>query len=497
MVTFNRTQRSFDPTAPKPEVDGLLPDVPDGEPGLLPVALTGDDLNVWFTIPTYSDPAAGQEKYELFVDNDTGAIDTRYWDTPIDDSDRYLKLPMNWLRNNDGTHRIYYKTTIYNGAENYSFDLQITLDTSAPVLATDSKLIFPPEVLPPKKLTARYLEQNGDKVEANLPAYTTPRAWDRIEWFWGTGPGDLNSGGTIELNDQNYADPVVVEISGQYIRDRGDGPRFVQYRVKDRAGNASTYSVHVELDVEATPIPRTLPWPSIEKAAGSGEQQTLDPMLAMTGAIVEVPQEAVFYPGERVWVQWGEPGTLGARRIEQPIIPGPRRFQIDMQAVAAQIGKTFRVDYGAIDEYGDEHPSTRRKLQVQTIPSNRFEAVQCDGVSGNRLSYKSVPAEGARLTLKKWVLATNDQWIWITMTGVSSSGQDSVFEAVRKRAVTDDEVIGGVGFRTDVRVSKAFLNSLRRDAPLTGKVYLSFDGGKTWPPTPAPNFPLLQLTLIE
>jgi hypothetical protein len=46
-------------------------------------------------------------------------------------------------------------------------------------------------------------------------------------------------------------------------------------------------------------------------------------------------------------------------------------------------------------------------------------------------------------------------------------------------------------------VPKTFLNSLRRNASLTGKVYVSFDGGKTWPPVAAPNFPLLQLTFID
>lgn len=77
MVTFNSTQRTFVPTAPKPEIDELLPDIPGGEPGLLPAALTGDNLKVWFTIPLYSDPVAGEEKYELFVDDKKDAIATR------------------------------------------------------------------------------------------------------------------------------------------------------------------------------------------------------------------------------------------------------------------------------------------------------------------------------------------------------------------------------------------------------------------------------------
>lgn len=492
MVIFNNTQRSFIPTAPKPEVDGVLPDVPGGQMGLLPVALTGDDLKVWFTIPTYSDPTAKQEKYELFADDDTDAIDTRYWNTPISDSDRYLTLSRNWLRNNDGAHRIYYKTTIYNDAEDYSFDLLITLDTAAPVLATDSKPNFPSAVLPPQKLSARYLEQNGDQVEAGLPAYMTPGAWDRIEWFWGSGPGDLNPGGAVELDDQNFTKPLVIMISGQLIRDRGDGRRFAQYRVTDRAGNVSTYSAHVELDVDATPIPRTLPWPSIEDAAGTGEQQTFDPLNGTSGAVMVIPTTAVIYPDDEVGVQWADPESLGAHRSLVPITPGGRRYQIPMRSIAAFMGQSLPVYYFVIETGGGELASEKRQLKVGTLPVNRFPTVQCQGLSGGNLSYANIPATGAALTLGTWSLMTIDQHIKFRMTGVAQSGVEAHYD-VPPRAVTTAELSGGI---RGVTVPKAFFNTLQRNRALTGKVYVSFDGGKTWPLLVAPNFPLLQLTLV-
>ncbi|EJM69723.1 hypothetical protein [Pseudomonas sp. GM55] len=490
---------------PEPEISGLLPDVPGGQPNLIPVTLTHDDLKVWFTIPAHSDPSLERETVELFVDyadDKSIPISEREWTAPIQDSDRYVWLPSTWLRNvsNEGQHRLSYRVTVYNGEQEFSEELEISLDITAPVLANgnDNELSFPPDILPPgNKLTARYLERNGDAVRAGVPRYEIASPWDRITWYWGTSPGDFREGGVIELDDKNYTNPIVITVVGQLIRDRGDGKRYVTYVVRDRAGNTTPSAVSVELDVAATPIPRTLPWPLVERAAGEGEQQTVDPLQATAGVVVKVPDEAVIYPGEKVWVQWGEPGSLGSRRVEQPIIPGQRRFQVDMPAVAAHIGKTLSVDYGVIDEFDEEHPSTRRKLQVTTIPSNRFETVKCDGLSGGNLSYKAVAAEGARLTLAKWSLITTDQWILITMTGVGSSGQDSVYEAVKKRAVTDQEVIGGIGQRTEIRVPKAFLNTLRRNASLTGKVYVSFDGGLTWPPVAAPNFPLLQLTFID
>lgn len=482
-----------------PRIDELLDNIPGGEINLLPEAATHDDLKVWFVLWDNSDPALGEESVELFLDDAPNWVDRRTWNAFIEPSDRYVTLPQRLLRGNDGLHRLHYRATAYNNESDDSAELEITLDTTPPVLAADSKLVFPPEVLPPNKLTARYLEQNNDEVKANLPGYTDPRPWDRITWYWGSTPGTQDEGGVIELDDQNFSDPVVVTISADLIQDRGDGSRYVWYEVQDRAGNVSPRSVAVVLDVDATPIPRDLPWSSIDGAVGTGELQTLDPLVPAGGVvIVQVPDTAVIYPEEKVWVQWGEPGTLGATRVEQPISSGSRRFRVEMQYLAAQIGRVLPVSYGVIDAMDQEHLSVPRRLQVLTLPSYRLEAVQCEGLSGGYLSYNSVAPEGARLTLKKWPLITTDHWVMITMTGVnSSSGQDWVFPAVNKRAVTEQETFAGIGFGTEVRVSKAFLNTLQRNAPLTGKAYVSFDGGQTWPPLASPNFPLLQLTLVQ
>jgi len=186
---------------------------------------------------------------------------------------------------------------------------------------------------------------------------------------------------------------------------------------------------------------------------------------------------------------------LGHWIADQAITPGQLRFSIPMKSVAAYIGKALWVSYGVMDDAGKEWPSMRRKLQVVNLSG--LPTVQCNGLSGGSLSLRTVAATGAILKLNKWPLMTTDQWILLTMTGVGSGGQDSVFEVIRKRALTDQEVIGGIGGQNNVTVDKAFLNTLRRNAPLTGKVYVSFDGGRTWPPTAAPNFPLLQLTLID
>lgn len=111
MVTsmFSRTI-----TLPEPEVSGLLPDVPGGEPNLIPETLTHDDLKVWFTVPAHSDPSTAKETVELFVDyvDETSVpLDKREWTAPIQDSDRFVLLAKMWLRNagNEGQHRLSYR----------------------------------------------------------------------------------------------------------------------------------------------------------------------------------------------------------------------------------------------------------------------------------------------------------------------------------------------------------------------------------------------------
>lgn len=477
---------------PEPCVDGVLDNVPGGEPNLLPEAKTHDDLKVWFELWEHSNPMLGDESVELFFDD--VSVDIRSWrGAPIEASDRFVTLPKQRLRGNDGQHGLSYKVTAYNDGTDVSSELVITLDTIAPLLAPSSQLQFPSEVLPPNQLTAWYLERD-DQLQAKLPVYTDPKPGDHIVWYWGESPGDLNQGDVINLDHLNYLDPVIITVSGELIRDRGDGWRYVSYKVWDRAGNPSVQSEPVELDVAATPIPRELPWPSVENASGTGGRQTLNPLQFTSGAIVEIPDTAGINPGEKVWVQWGDPDSVGEYRTTPAIPLVSRRYPIPMKSIAAYIGKTLPVSYVVIDAQDEEWPSAILSLTVQSIPSEKFPTVQCNGLSGGRLSVSSVAAEGAKLTIDTWPLMTTDHWIMIRMTGI---GSPDTFEAIRKRAVTDQEVIRGIGAGGTVRVNKAFLNSLRRNEPLTGNVYVSFDGGQTWPPLAAPNFPQLQLTLVD
>ncbi|MCM2462407.1 hypothetical protein HGO40_18320 [Pseudomonas sp. CG7] len=480
-------------TAPWTEPEPLA-DVPGGEPNLLHRSAWSDPANPLKVMlePWYDeDPPGGPytERVDVFLgDNESNIIGFQEWSLPMDPDDYYV--PISAERLPSGTHALSFIMTNFLGTPARSHPFTVTVDKTPPVLATTSELEFPREVLPPNKLTAHYLEQNNDELKANLPGYTDPRPWDRITWYWGRSPGNQDQGGVIELDDQNYANPIVVTISADLIQDRGDGLRYVWYQVEDRAGNPSRTSASVELDVAATPIPRVLPWPSVERATGTGEQQTLDPVLFESGAVVVIPADAVIYPGEKVWVQWGEPGSVGACRTDQEISAGSRRYAVPMRSIAAYIGKRLPLSYSVTVSEDEVLPSQTRTLNVLEVDSTHFPTVQCQEAFGGQLSFRDVPSNGAQLRLDPWKLATTDQRIWISMAGNISSGPIEHF-AINGSKVTQAQVDHGV---RSVIVPKTFLERLTRNRPLTGKVYVSFDGGEK---PIFPNFPPLNLTLVD
>lgn len=478
-----------------------LADVDGGERNLLHRSAWSDPDNPLKVMlkPWYDggDPPDGPwtEQVDVFLDDDeSNIIGSREWDLPMDLDDYYVPISADRLPS--GTHTLSFIMTNFVGTPDRSHPFTVTVDKSPPTLAADSKLIFPSEVLPPNHISAAYLAdpENNDQVLAGIPRHTEPRPGDHIIWYWGERPSELNQGGKVDIDPDN-PDSFVITVPGDLIRERGDGWRYVSYRAWDRAGNESLISDPAAIEVAATPIPRSLPWPSVENASGTGEEQALDPLEAKTGGFVNIPPDAVIHPGEQVWVQWGEPGTVGACKVEAPVSSDPRCYAIPMSSVAAHIGKTLSVSYGVIDGNGKEWPSDTRRLKIQTLSATVFPTVQCRQARGNQLPLVDVPPGGAELALDYWVMMTTDQWLMINITA-AVGGEERLFTALDKRPVTEEEINEGIGMSGNVVISKAFLDLLSIGSVLAGKVYISFDGGNSWPPLATPSTPSLQLTLV-
>lgn len=459
-------------TRPEP-----LPNKPGGETNLLHRTAWADPTNplrlefkAWYEFP----PPPGTERVDVFLgDNESNIIASRTWTVPMSPDDYYVEIPADKLP--QGELRISFIMTNFLGVPARSFPYTVTVDKQEPVLNASSQLTFPPEVSRPNKLTARYLEQNGDEVMAGLPAYTTPRPWDRITWYWGSTPGSLEQGGVIELDDQNYSAPVTITVPGDLIRSRGDGFRYVWYQVQDRAANASLRSDPVELDVAATPIPRVLPHVKIKEVSGTAPSGSLNPLDAINGVTVTISPDAVIYDGEDTFVQFGAKGEPGSYRTNTPINPDSRDYHIPSEKVRYHIGRTLVVGYEVIEPgVDDPHPSNPFNLQVERLTGT--PVVQCDKVTGGRLSLASLPANGyANFTLQRWSHMGTEQFLTITVTGIGADNKALTIPVLTESPVPEVAQQINVG-----RISKANLQLFKLNYQLEVRVRVSFDGKLTW-----------------
>lgn len=267
------------------------------------------------------------------------------------------------------------------------------------------------------------------------------------------------------------------------IRASGDGPRHAYYEVRDRAGNQTPVSSSVTVESAATPVPRTLPWPDVKDAVGSGERITLAPERAASGASVIVPDAADIFPDETVWAQWAEPGQLGFYRTATPDPAGSRRYTIPKDYIAPFIGKQIAVSYEAKGPTSIV-TSSIRQLQVLALDSDRLPIIQIEGFTGTTLSLATIPADGLPLILEPWILMATTQRVRIILSGVAANGQAAETVVIDNHPVSQAELVSGIA----AKVVRHFMAGLKLDSTFTISVYVSFDQGVTWPNYP--NFPL-------
>ena len=480
-----------------PMIPGTLPDITGGEENLLPAGVWTKDLRVEFAQWQDSNPSPGNSEI-LELNWDGNLAGAKSWEGPIPPTDRFIMVPMQYLT--EGAHGLYYRVKLVNGDWTRSDDMTVTIDKTAPVINSGiaGKLIFPQEVID-DGITDHYLAAHGEEVLAEVPAWDAPQPGDVISWYWSddaTSP--ILEAGT-KILQQGDGPPFRVAYPGKLIRDNGDGQRFATYFIKDRAGNSSPFALPVALTADTKPVPRDLPWPVIEEATGTGQTMILLAEDSISGAVVRIPDTAVIYPGEPVWVQWGDPADVyGSYRADVPITPGGRRFSIPMKYVAAHLEETLPVYY-QVEEPLLTWTSDERTLSIRALPLNRLPTIQCPDADGQYvLRYSQVPANGARLRLDRWVMMTIDQCVTFKMTGVTTAGTATEYVALDKHRVTSAELTAGIGSSGDVTVPKNFLNTLRRNAKFSLTVYVTFAAGPVCPPPgELPNFPVLELTLVD
>ncbi|MFS0827920.1 hypothetical protein [Pseudomonas phoenicis] len=467
----------FDSAGPLPVVPQSLADVPGGQSNLVPISALIQPLRVEVLPWPNSDPERGEETLKLFW-NDV-EIERRSWTSPISPEDLVFEVPVRFLL--EGRPVLRYEVTVFNGQTASSAPLTLTIDLTAPALASpDSRLLFDPQVIA-DGVTVEYLENNGDQVVATLPDYRSPMVGDCIRYYWDRQQGDQDLVEERILTSADLGKSVQLVLSGDLIRQRGDGERHVHYRIIDRAGNVSVASQALILVVKATPAPRLLSRPDLPKASGTSETVVLD-LNSLRGALEAfIPQDAGVGSQEPVEMQWAEPASLGAATIKGT--PGTLAFTIPYECLAAHSGKTLPLYYKASDD-----ESTRRLVKVLAFrpyapPPQVLEA------DSDTLSLAKV-GSAARIVQEAWSLISTDQRVKVRVLGPAGAEHTVTAAYPVTQADMDAGVLGSGGTLT---VPKAFLQNQPLGSRLLVQVSVSLDAGASWPT--ASDFEL-QLTLV-
>jgi len=475
--------RSDDVLAP-PSAPDALEDITDGAPGLLPVAVLDQPLRIEVPLWPISRPGPDTPETLSLYWNGT-FIDDKTWYATIDPVELFIDVPVDWLLK-EAKIQVTYRVLGYNGVETGSKPLTLTIDRTAPVLGGDrGRLEFPD--LGSQPVTDHFLKEHGEVLRARVPDYQVFIPGDTIVYYWDDEPLDNTEVGELELTHTDAGKPVIIEYDGKMIRERGNGGRYAQYLVRDRAGNESPTAVPKAVTVDTTPVPRVLPWPDVPLAVGNQEQVTLalddldDPLE------VRIPELAVIHPGEPFTVVWA-PGLFGEEVLTGQ--EGVRSYRVAQRHVVAMSGKIVPLLY-RVETSDGTRPSDVRRVVVQPLPISRMTIPQLSGTTGTTFSLKQQTQDPV-ITLAPWKLIGLDQWVRIQVRGTSSEGPSDL-PVMHNHALTEDELTSGLGAKGDITVPLTYLRSLLLGQNFTVEVKVSFDAGRSWPTLP--NFEPLDITL--
>lgn len=96
-----------------------------------------------------------------------------------------------------------------------------------------------------------YLIRHNDQVPAGLTPWLDIRLEDVVELFLEPSRGAISDPvGRLVIGPEHLGGaPIALAISGDAVRRKGDGARFIYYRLIDRAGNAGPVSAAIEVQV--------------------------------------------------------------------------------------------------------------------------------------------------------------------------------------------------------------------------------------------------------
>ncbi|WP_282372517.1 hypothetical protein, partial [Pseudomonas sp. PS02290] len=246
------------------------------------------DLKVW-------EGAEAGYKYQLLWDGE--AYGPEKIIQPADRPGIPLTLEIPVTLQTEGFHSLAFRTYSPNTTvEDFSEVFPVVIDRTAPGKPQLAAIQFPVEVQ--NGLTAAELTRLGDQLDVEVAGYTGMAKHDVIESYWGDTAGPT---ATVTQDDMGL-NKVLFNFSKNFLETIPAGPHDVKYKVTDRAGNTSEFSIESSILLLLEEIPVNYPAPIVDPAVGG----LIDYVEARPGVKVDIPH----YPGaaafDQITLYWGE-----------------------------------------------------------------------------------------------------------------------------------------------------------------------------------------------
>lgn len=401
---------------PVPQVPVILKDEHGAESpdGLLPRTELNRDLQL--IVPAWSfttDPVLGPDIVKVGfrpLGDEFREVAEFEFSIPIEPGDKIVSVPRDYLDN--GIYDLSYILR-QGGNPAESAKKRITVDRVAPDDGQEPAVLEMLDVV--GNITDDYLKEHG-QVRFQVRSYVGIKARDRAIYFWTD--TDKPSDSETEIDEQEFSqididrNELFITIREQDIRDRGEGSRYIYYRLRDWAGNKGPRSELLELFVDLLPAPGNLKPPRVPLS----DRGLIDRQHAREGAVaqgaVTVEIDRYDNPGSdnEILLDWN--GTPLA-----PVPVDPSRFPVVVRVLwsaltAKGLGPlTASVTYKVRRPSGTTQPSLGTRVPVDLTLAGQDHAnapallnpdlakVEIYGVNSKRLNTLTSddfgePAEG-------------------------------------------------------------------------------------------------------
>ncbi|UQW72834.1 hypothetical protein [Pseudomonas avellanae] len=185
-----------------------------------------------------------------------------------------------------------------------------------------------------------------------IGGYTGMATHDVIRTYWGNTQG---SGAEVTTDDMGF-NRVIITYSRVFLEGLGKFNGVVSYEITDRAGNQSTRSLGMFVNLLLENLPRDYPAPVINPALGN----IIDYAEAKAGVEVSIPRYPDAAPLDLITLHWGSEnsspafplpeGSEGEETVISILVPyetialmprGTVQVTYDVQKAGEQVGSSL------------------------------------------------------------------------------------------------------------------------------------------------------------